>query len=1072
MTPDIQITTLGEVSLNLSGQVKPPSITRKAEALLIYLICNKQAYSREVLADLFWENDEPGAALNSLRVALTQLRPMLKDHLIATHHQIGIRPSASISLDIQLMQEHLEKSRSLPRNHAQTEALAELAAAVELYKGPFFAGWYLRNCPRFEQWQFAQQQLFEQMIFGALQELVESYLELGNYVPALKYARRWLDLDPFNEEAHRQYMRLLYISGQRQNALDFYRWCKKLLQEELQVEPSQATKVLYHQIRDGKSLPGKAPATGLSREVEEPVQIPKNSPNTPLSTNFPYPLTSMVGRKIEMERIRELLSQPSVRLLTLTGVGGSGKTRLATELAMELSRDSQFKDGIIFVPLASFHSPDELILCMVQALSLNIDPQLSLLENLKDYLRNRYQLLILDNFEQILVAAPIVADLLKSSPGLKILVTSREHLNLYGEQLYPVKPLALPKKDEQILPPQLLKNPSIQLLTDRIKALDPDFELTVENAPTIIQICIRLEGLPLAIELAAAASRTTSLEDLMTRLDRRMKVLVGGPVDADERQQAIKSTITWSYQPLKPELQQVFRFMSVVADSLDEKAACVIFNLDISPEFSENKPGQNDAFTGTVSSGKIVEWLNLLVTKNLLMLQRNPDGQKRFGILKTLAEYGFEQLLINGEAFELQKRHATYFAGLAESASTNLSGSEAQNAVKRLGQNYAEILNALHWAEENDLDITIRLAKSLTAYWEIQGYHQQAHHYLEDLLKRSKDWEIDQSMQILDLLTSITWKQGDYQTTLKFYQQLLDYKEAQNDQEGIAEIKFRFSVLVFQKGEMSLGEKLVEESLAIFSRLGNQLGLAKCYNGLAALASEKGQFEKAFFYHNKCLEIYRKLDDESGTITALTNLGTIASRQQKFALARSYYQESLLLLEKLNRPLERAITFNNLGLLAVSEEDYAQADQYYKQAQQVFEEIGHLYGQCNILIDRALAAYHLGQIAAGLQFLETAFKIATRMDNIYLSIYGLAEMSFLVGSSGHHSEAVLLGEGALHLASEHGFVIEHLYLNPLDQSLESARRALGESVYSQLSEEAKGLTLVRLVELALTFCRG
>ena len=261
----------------------------------------------------------------------------------------------------------------------------------------------------------------------------------------------------------------------------------------------------------------------------------------------------------------------------------------------------------------------------------------------------------------------------------------------------------------------------------------------MENAPTVIQICIRLEGLPLAIELAAGASRTTPLENLMTQLDRRMKVLVDGPVDFDERQRAIKSTINWSYQPLAPDLQQIFRFMGVVGDSLDEKAAQVIFNREVSPAFTEDAPGQVPSPGAIVSGKKIIEGLNLLVTKNLLVVNWGSDGQKRFGILRTLAEFAFDQLQITGEVFELQKRHASYFTQLTETASSQLSGRLAQAAVTRIGQNYPEILSALQWAEENDLSMTIRLATALTAYWEIQGYHQQAYHYFQSLWNRFKN---------------------------------------------------------------------------------------------------------------------------------------------------------------------------------------------------------------------------------------------------------------------------------------------------------------------------------------------
>ena len=1063
MALDIRITTLGAVSLELDGKPVPSNLPRKSVALLIYLACTGQPFSRETLADLLWESDEPGVSLNSLRVALAQIRPYFKINLNILRTQISFNQNAPYFLDVKILQDCLKQAARLAPD--RPAALAELAQAVDLYKGPFFDGWYLRNCPRFEQWQHTQQQFYEQLILRALQELAGSYLTESNYLLGIKYVQRWLDLDSFNEEAHSLYLRLLFYSGQRQNAIEYYLRYQKLLWEELKIEPNRATTALYNQIKDGTVPAGSYQAASLVPGQIIQVSLPEVFHQIPLSSNFPFPVTSLVGRKVEIHRIRELLDQPHVRLLTLTGFGGIGKTRLATDVALELSKGSQFKDGIAFVPLAEYHSQDELLITLTQTLTLKNDPQVSLLDNLKQHLRKRRHLLILDNFEQIRAGASVVSELLRNAPGLKILVTSRERLDLYGEQLYPIYPLAVPGVTAVNRLDELLANPSVQLLVARIQAFNPDFELVATNAAEIIQICIRLEGLPLAIELAAAHNRTLSLTAMMRQLDRRIIGLAGGPSDFAARQRTIWATIDWSYKPLAPELQQTLRFMSVAAGSLDEQAISRIFDLSLDPFITVSEP---------VPSYSEVDFnarLNILIEKNLLVRTSGTDGHSRFGMLETLAEFAFEQLQANGEELELQRRHACYFTSLSEIVSPTLKGAEAPAAARLLAQNYAEIMYALRWAEVHDLELTLRLVTTLSTYWETLGYHQQARRYLSELLDRLRSEKATTIMKVLDLLAFVTWQQGDYPATLLFYQELLDYKQAQNDQPGIAEIKFRLSIMAYRKGDMNFALQLTEESLEIYNRLDDQMGLAGCYMALGALASEKGQFDQASTNHTKALAIFQAQRDQSGIITALTNLGVIASRQHDYPRARHYYEEGLRILESLDRPAERAIMLNDLGLLAVSEKNYGLADQYYEQALAIYEEIGQIFGQCNILVDRALVAYYEQAPALAMSYLARAFAIARKIDNVYLSIYGLAGVSTLEQQQNHYHEAAVLGEGALYLAAQHGFVIEDLYREPLERELVEARLKLGEGLYQELREKAQTLTLERLVEMAEESCQ-
>lgn len=1066
MDYNLQITTLGEVAIKLDGKDLKGALTRKAEALFIYLACTGQVFPRETLAELFWNSEDLVSSLNSLRVALTQLRPFFNQYLKINRNEVYLNRQENFDLDINTLQKHLQQAAQLAAN--PPAAMAELEKAVSLYKGPFFQGWYLKNSAGFEHWQLAQQQYFQQLVFVALQELVNYNVRNGNYSLALKYIQAWLEIDPFNEDAHRQYMLALASSGQRHAALEYYARCEKLLLDELSITPSPATLELYWQIKDGgfPMVPLESPSLSLATPMPVAlISVAEAPPKIPLSHNFPYPMTSLVAREAEVQRVRQLLDRPNLRLVTLTGAGGSGKTRLATEVALELSNGSEFKDGITFVPLSAYRNPNELVFGLAQALELKPNPQVSLLESLKDHLRGQQHLLVIDNFEHLIEAAGVVSEILKVSPGLKALVTSRERLNIYGEQLFPVQPLAVPGDTDPDHLESLGANASVRLFVERIKAYRPDFELNAQNVSPVARICVRLEGLPLAIELAVARTNTLSFDTLLAQLDRRLQVLSGGPQDLETRQQTLRAALDWSYYLLSPALQKLLRFMSVIAGSCSREAAVQIFDFS-----HELEPG--DPATAAPENLELLERLHSLVEKSLLQRLPGPDGETRFGLLQTISEYAYERLREAQEDFELYNRFALYFTHLAEWSGPNLNGPDTKAVSQRMDAEYTNILAALYWSDQHNFPLAVRIVTALEPYWELKAYHQQARVYLEQLLERLPAEEGVLRAKVLTVASTIAWRQSDYPAAQRFCQEALEYYQARDNREGIAQIKFKLATILVQKGEIAQGERLLDESLAIFQEFSHVEGIAQCLSGLAAIYSERGLYDQALDYHGQSLALYRQLGNKRGIVVLLTNLGTVAARQQDFAAARRYYEESLLVLEELNNPLQRSITLNNLGLLAVSQHDYDTARTYYDQALALYEEVGQVYGQANVLIDQALVAYYQRNPVLALSHLARSFDIARKLDNTYLQVYGLAGVSEVMGQLGCDRQAVLLGEGALNIAAQNGFLIEDLYHKPLQEGLDLAHANLGAALYDEIKAEACRMELNPLVDLALEDCQA
>jgi predicted ATPase/class 3 adenylate cyclase/Flp pilus assembly protein TadD len=651
-----------------------------------------------------------------------------------------------------------------------------------------------------------------------------------------------------------------------------------------------------------------------------PADFPPIKSLDALLNNLPSQLTSFIGRQTELMELSALLK--NTRLLTLTGPGGSGKSRLAIQVANETL--DEFRNGVVFVALAPVTDARLVASTIAQPLGIKEIPGRPIADSLQDYLRGRSLLLVLDNFEQVIAAAPLVAQLLTGCGQLKVLITSREALRINGEHEYPVPPLPLPDLTELRSGAALSGYAAVELFVQRAKAVKPDFHLTDEIAPVVAEICHRLDGLPLAIELAAARIKLFSPRAMLERLENRLEFLSGGGRDLPARQQTLRNAIVWSYDLLNEHEQRLFRRLSVFT------GGCM---LDAVEALAENP----------LDRVSIVGELGSLLDKSLLRQIDDPDGEPRFVMLELLREFGLEQLAASGEQEQIRRWHAKFFLSLAEQAESKMESAEQLEWVNRMEQEHDNLRSALQWSMRADgaSEICLRLATTLGLFWEVRGYFGEGRERLSAVLNtHAAQEETASRTQLLARAAELAYRQSDYPATISFAAESLEISRLIGDLRGAASALIKLGNAVTEAGDYKTASEYLEESLDIWRALDDKHGTARALISLGWAALRPGDYQLAQSRLEEALSISRELGDTRSIGFELSGLGEVALRQGHYARATQLLEESLELRRQLGNKWGVGVSLGTLGWVAMREGDWGRARERLGESLKVRYEIG------------------------------------------------------------------------------------------------------------------------------------
>ena len=640
--------------------------------------------------------------------------------------------------------------------------------------------------------------------------------------------------------------------------------------------------------------------------------------------NLPVQLTSFVGRNQELNQLRQLLLDDDVRLVTLTGAAGTGKTRLAMRVGEECL--AEFPQGVFFVGLAPLKDPELIASTIGEAIGVREVAGQPFLRTIIDALQTQDVLLVLDNFEHLMEQSRQVIELLSRCASLKILVTSREVLHLAGERVFSLAPMDVPDARGSLTAENLQAFDAVQLFIERARAVKPNFALTPQNVPAIVEICSQLDGLPLAIELAAARVQLLPPDALVERLgltyQQRQSLLTSGGSDRPLRHQALSSAIDWSYSLLKPSEQRLFRRLAVFSGGFTLAAAEAMCATD--EELRD----------------QVLDGIASLIDKSLVRPAEEGGREARCRMLDTIRAYALMQLQAAGEADTVHRLLAEQLVDLAEQAEPKLTGPEQVEWLDRLEREHANLRAALQWCESGDTALELRLAAALWRFWSTRGYLGEGLRWLESAIRAAGNEQAPALGRALNGAANLAREHGDYSRAEMLHQRSLSISRERNDRHGTAEGLNNLGLIALYQGQHEAAQQYCAEGLELFRHIDDAGGIAAALNNLGNVARERGDSDAAARLHRQSLALRREIGDKRGIALSLNNLANVVLNQGDYWRAAGLHEESLALRRELGDPAGVASSLNNLGNVARVQGDFPAARSYYDESLAIRRQLG------------------------------------------------------------------------------------------------------------------------------------
>ncbi|HET8556986.1 MAG TPA: BTAD domain-containing putative transcriptional regulator [Gaiellaceae bacterium] len=855
-----QFRILGPIEVLLDGRPAALGAPKQRALLALLLVNRRRVVPAEQLVDGLWGGNPPVSAVQSLQVYVHGLRRALGSERIETAGR-GYRAAvAEEELDLDRFEHALERGRAALETGRVDDAEEDLRHALAVWRGPVLAD--LTEETR----RAAGADRLEELRLTALELRLDAELASGRHDAVVAELETLTAEHPYRERFLEQRLLALYRGGRQAEALEVYRNARRALAEELGLEPSPSLQELERAIlRQDPSLAAPVAAKRSTRPL-------------------PVPPTPLVGRRLELAAVSALFRDEGARLVTLTGPGGTGKTRLGLAVAHAL--EPELRDGALFVSLATISSPELLTPTIADALGVPED-------EVRDHLQARRMLIALDNFEQLVEAAPVVADLLAAAPRVWVLATSRAPLRLAAEHEYPVPPFETP--DAGLAFEALVQTDALRLFAARARAADPGFELDAAAARDVARVCGRLDGLPLAIELAAARSKLLAPGEILERLEREPNLLPPGPRDAPARHQTLAATISWSYDLLPEEDRVAFARLGVFSGGCTLEAAERV-------------------------SEVTVESLATLVDNNLL---RRRDS--RFAMLETVRHFAVELLEGSGAA-ETRRRHAEWLTELAEAARlANLGGEDPVPWLDRLEAEHANIRAALGWAIEADVQVALELVSALRPFWEVRGHFAEGLRWAEQALAADDVAPPELRTKAVAFAAGAALRVGDLTRAEALYTEVLELAQEMDDIEGEARALSDLGTVAAVGGDTSNARRFLEESVERYRRLGVPRGLAIALSNLGDAAGQERRFDEAIAVTTEALTIQRELGDRGRAAISLNNLGYFSLQTGDVEPARAWLEECVALSFELGYKEVMAYALASFVQLCLLDGDAARA---------------------------------------------------------------------------------------------------------------------------------------------------
>jgi predicted ATPase/DNA-binding SARP family transcriptional activator len=974
------------------GEITIPK--RKALALLVYLVVEvDRPHTRESLLGLLWPEHSTAAAQNNLRVTWSQLQKSLEKtqedgppYLLSNRLDLQFNPLSRYELDVSLFRNLIEACQT----HAHpgpsqdcAECAARLSQAVSLVRGPFLDGFSLPDCPAFEEWLSLERERLQQQITTALEQLAVFQERAGQLPEAERSIRRLLEYDPLSESAYRQLMRVLARGDERGAALDAYETCRRMLATELGLAPAVETVRLAEQIR------GLAPLESQSAHI-----------------TLPPVLTRFFGRQQESAQLVDLLSRRTVRLVTLAGPGGVGKTRLAIEVARRMA--GVFAHDICFVELAGVAGESSVDDAVAAALRLPTTTGRSSTDAIVDYLRDKTVLLVLDNCEHLVKAcAQLVETLCHEAAGLTVLGTSRVPLHLANEHVIRLGPFATPvfSSAERPAVADSLSFDSIQLFTNRAAQSLLHFKLTDTNVSAVARICQQLDGIPLAIEIAAAQTRALPIEVIAERLDQRFAWLNKRVGKSSSRQHTLHTLIDWSYVLLNVQERSILRRLSVFAGGWTLEAAEAIV-----------APGEPCA-----------ETLAMLVDHSLVIFGADA-GRSRYAMHETIRQFAQEQLHGSEQEADALECHARYYAQLVSQAAENRGGRTLPERLHIIQEDHDNVRLAYEWLLVHDHDQALALVAQLGTelnFWELGGFFQEGRRWLQHALEETKGSISIQRAKALLAAADLSSAISDFEYGLQSARQAQELFQELGDQPGEIDARLKYCELAELVGKSEDIQGQAEEALRLAEQISYTAGMAKAKLVLGTCDYYAGENEAAIHYVLPSIALWRELE----------------------------------------RPFELAVALNRLAGALLAIREYTAAQQAYEECRDIYQSLGYRRGVATIVQNMGNLALELGDYIHARALICDGLRIRHELGLQRGYAYSFEFIAEVDEIENHCERAVQLLAAADTLRVRLGAPVDQVNQQANEEALMRLRAQLGDVLFEL--ERAKGATMTTEQAIAL-----